>query len=110
MKHAFYILNHQKEIIVSPFIENEIHKVWFNRIKHSILADFNNVFASGVMYFCPKTKELLFVNNASGHYRIRDAQSCLTLIDPLHKLQININNTQYSHYEDVEFKKSIPLL
>lgn len=107
---CIYVLDHQQNIIVSAFTEKEIHKIWFNRIKHSYLASFNNVFAAGVMYFCPNTKELLFVNNASGHYRIKDADSCKMLIEPLRNLNISISNCKFSHYNDVEFLQSQKLI
>lgn len=107
---CLYVVDYKNDLIVSPFEDDEIHKVWFNRIKHSTLANFNNVFAAGVMYFCPSTKELLYVNNASGHYRLKDAESCKEIKEPLTLLGVKFDNCQYSHYSDVEFMNSYKLI
>lgn len=107
---CIYTVDCYGKLNVSDFLETEIAKVWFNRVKHSELADFNNTFFAGVMYFCPKTKELLFINNASGHYRVLDIHNMRNIKSILEANEIEYHNACYANYDDVEFKAPFKIL
>lgn len=101
---CLYGLSFENKLKVAPFRENEVAKVWFNRVKHSQLVDFQNAWATGVMYFCPTTKELLYINNASGHYRIHDLNEMRRLKDSLDKDGVKYENAMMADYSDVIFQ------
>lgn len=106
---CIYIVDYKDDLLVSPFCEQEVAKIWFNRIKHSSLADWNNVFSAGVMYFCAKSKKLLYANNASGHYRLKDMHTTQNIKKPLQNLSIDYSQCLYSNYDDVEFQNGLKL-
>lgn len=104
---CLYGLDFENKLKVAPFRENEVAKVWFNRVKHSQLVDFQNAWATGVMYFCPITKELLYINNASGHYRIHDLNEMHRLKPILDKEGIRYEKAMMADYSDVIFQHPI---
>lgn len=105
---CIYVLNHQKELIVAPFNSQIINNVWFDRNTHADLLYNQKALAAGVMYFDKYNKNLLFINNASGHYRV-NLKFSMSHMKTILNSMFDINLINVANWSDVEFKNNIRL-
>lgn len=105
---CIYVLNSKRELIIAPFNSQVVNLVWYDRNTHADLLFNEKSLAAGVMYFDKNNKSLLFINNASGHYRTDLISSMINMKEILEKF-IDIKLTRFSSWSDVEFKNNIAL-
>lgn len=87
-KLAIWILNKDDELIISPQYIDGVDK----EIHHTDLAKGQNVKAAGAMLFSNDFKEIIAINNGTGHYKTT-IESCLLINEAILKSHYDTQHT-----------------